>query len=145
MAEPILIDTNVLVRFFIGEPIKQASRVRALVEKADADEVILIITPLIVAETIFTLESFYQMDRRDVATGMIQFLKSRGMQVLEKEIVLDALERHLHHNISIADTYLAATAATAASSGYKVASFDKDFAKFADVKRYDWSHSLGNE
>lgn len=76
------------------------------------------------------------MDRRDVATGLIQFLKSRGIQVLEKEIVLDALERHLHHNISIADTYLAATAA---SSGYRVASFDKDFAKFVDVKRYDWS------
>jgi predicted nucleic acid-binding protein len=136
MVEHLLIDTNVLVRFFIGEPIKQASRVRALVEKADAEEVILVITPLIVAETIFTLESFYKMDRWDVAMGLIRFLKSRGMQVLEKEIVLDALERHRHHKISIADTYLAATAA---SSGYRVASFDKDFAKFVDVKRYDWS------
>ncbi len=136
MAERLLVDTNVLVRFFVGEPVKQASKVLALVEKADAEEIVLVITPLIVAETIFTLQAFYGMDRKKVAEGLIEFLKSRGIEVVEKETVLDALERLKHHNISIADTYLAATAA---ASGLRVASFDKDFDTFQDVKRYPWS------
>jgi predicted nucleic acid-binding protein len=38
-----LVDTNVLVRFFTGDPPKQAAKVRTLVEKADAGEITLVI------------------------------------------------------------------------------------------------------
>lgn len=133
MAEPVLIDTNVLVRFITGQPPHLATKARKLVEKAHADEIVLVVAPLIVAETVFTLESFYHLDRIEVAAKLGLLFKSRGFKLLEEEVIFDALERHEAQNISIADTYLAALSV---NLGYKVASFDKDFDKLSGVTRY---------
>ena len=133
MPECILVDTNVLVRFITGQPPALAMKARKLVEQANADEIVLVVAPLILAETVFTLESFYEMDRKEVASKLLLLLKSRGFKALEEEIMFDALERHHQFNISIADTYLAALSV---NLGLKVASFDKDFDKLTGVTRY---------
>ena len=133
MAEPILVDTNILVRFITGEPPALANKAKKLVEQANADKVVLVVAPLILAETVFTLESFYHMEREEVAEKLLLLLKSRGFMALEEDVVLDALERHRTLNISIADTYLAALSV---NLGRKVASFDKDFDKLHGVTRY---------
>ena len=44
-----LVDTNVLVRFFTGEPPEMASKARRLVERADNGEIVLVVLPVIVA------------------------------------------------------------------------------------------------
>ena len=49
MNKPCLLDTNVLVRFFTGEPPDMAERARAIVAQADAGKLRLEIPPLIVA------------------------------------------------------------------------------------------------
>lgn len=134
MSKPCLIDTNVLVRFFTGQPPDMAERARALVAQADAGKTILQIPSLIVAETIYTLESFYEMPKADVREKMLAFLRSRGIAPLEPEIILDALERYRSMPVHFADAYLAASAA---SSGTPVFSFDEDFARFRDVT---WKH-----
>jgi predicted nucleic acid-binding protein len=66
--QPQLVDTNVLVRFFTGDPPNLAAKARRLVQEADNGEVLLVILPVIVAETIYTLESFYEMERKEVAS-----------------------------------------------------------------------------
>lgn len=134
MSKSCLIDTNVLVRFFTGTPPDLAERARSLVAQADAGKLQLEILPLIVAETVYTLESFYEMPKQDVCEKLLAFLRSRGIAAREPEIVLDALERYRTMSVHFADAYLAATAA---SSKMTVYSFDKDFAKFKDV---DWQH-----
>ena len=58
MAISYLVDTNVLVRFFTGQPREMAAKAKALVAAADAGEVVLELLPVIVAETVYTLESF---------------------------------------------------------------------------------------
>jgi predicted nucleic acid-binding protein len=133
MAEPVLVDTNVLVRFITGQPPALAMKARKLVEQANADEIVLVVAPLILAETVFTLESFYHLDRKEVAAKLRMLLKSRGFKVLDEVVTFDALDRHYQFNISIADTYLAALSV---SLGHKVASFDKDFDKLTGVTRY---------
>ena len=134
MSKSCLIDTNVLVRFFTGTPPDLAERARSLVAQADAGKLQLEILPLIVAETVYTLESFYEMPKQDVCEKLLAFLRSRGIAAHEPEIVLDALERYQSMSVHFADAYLAATAAASKMSVY---SFDKDFAKFKDV---DWQH-----
>jgi predicted nucleic acid-binding protein len=132
MSKSCLIDTNVLVRFFTGTPPELAERARSLVQQADAGKLQLEILPLIVAETVYTLESYYEMPKQDVCEKLRAFLRSRGIAAREPEIVLDALERYQSMSVHFADAYLAATAAAAPMTVY---SFDKDFAKFKDV---DW-------
>ena len=129
-----LVDTNVLVRFFTGEPPDMAAKTRRLVERADKGEVLLVILPVIVAETVYTLESFYEMDRKDVAANLLSFLQSRGIETVESARIADALGRCRDRNAHFADAYLAASAV---ELGHPVASFDRDFDKFKDMQRVE--------
>jgi predicted nucleic acid-binding protein len=111
-----------------------ANRARALVAKADQGELILVIIPLVLAETFFTLESFYQMDRTVVATKLLALLNCRGIEVLEKEELLDAVERCRTAQAHFTDSFLASVAVR---SGNSIASFDRDFDSFARVRRVE--------
>lgn len=133
-AQRLLVDTNVLVRFFSGDPPDMAEKARGLIERADRGEVVLVLTPVIVAETFYTLESYYEMDRRQVATVLRGFLNCRGIETIEKNHLDDALRRCAEKGVHLADSYLAACAA---ASGEAIASFDRDFEKFKDVKRIE--------
>ncbi len=130
MSKSCLVDTNILLRFFTGAPPEMAERARAIVADADSGKLQLEIPTLIVAETLYTLESFYEMPKADVCEKLLVFLRSRGIATREPEIVLDALERYRALPVHFADAYLAATAA---ANKQPVYSFDKDFARFKDV------------
>jgi len=134
MATRYWVDTNVLVRFLTGQPPEMAAAAKALVESANEGAVVLEVLPVIVAETVYTLESFYEIDRKDVASKLLVFLQSRGIKLHERERVLDALARHRDHHIHFADAYLAAAGA---EIGLSVASFDRDLDKFKDVRRFE--------
>jgi predicted nucleic acid-binding protein len=129
-----LVDTNVLARFFTGEPPAMAVRARRLVERADNGEIILVILPVIVAELVYTLESFYGMARKDVATKLLSFLGSRGIKAVEAARIADALTRCRDRSTHFADAYLAASAAELDNP---IASFDRDFDKFKDIRRLE--------
>lgn len=134
MATHYLIDTNVLVRFFTGQPSDMAAKAKALIAEADAGDVILELLPIILAETIYTLESFYGLDRQQVAGNLLAFLQSRGIRPHERDRMIQALERHRDYSVHFADAYLAAASAELKCS---VASFDRDLDKFKDIKRHE--------
>ena len=134
MATHLVVDTNVLVRFFTGQPPDMAAKAQKLIAQADAGDVLLEVLPVIVAETLYTLESYYEMDRKEVAASLSTFLQSRGIKAHERERVLDALQRHQDTNVHFADAYLAAAGA---ELGLAVSSFDRDLDKFDDVTRVE--------
>lgn len=129
-----LVDTNVLVRFFTGDPPELAAKARKLVARADTGELVLLVLPVVLAETFFTLESFYEMERKLVASKLSVFLQSRGIEAIEPARVLDALSRCEHRGAHFADAYIAASAA---ELKHPIASFDRDFDKFKDVERIE--------
>src|SRR6266478_3771818 len=132
MSKSALIDTNILLLFFTGEPPTLAERARDLIQQADIGKLRLEIPSLIVAETIYTLDSFYEMPKAEVCEKLLVFLRSRGIAPQEPQIILDALERYRDLTVHFADAYLAATASARKLTIY---SFDQDFAKFKDL---DW-------
>jgi predicted nucleic acid-binding protein len=129
-----LVDTNVLIRFFTGDPPEMAAKARRLVELADNGQVILTVLPIIVAEVVYTLESFYGTERKEVAAKLLSFLQSRGIQAGESARIMDALKRCRDRNAHFADAYLAAAAVELENP---IASFDRDFDKFKDVRRIE--------
>jgi predicted nucleic acid-binding protein len=129
-----LVDTNILLRFLSGEPAAQAAAARNLFADAGAGKVVLDISPVIVAETLYTLLSFYGIERKAAAKKLALLLRQRGVKLREANQVLSALERLQTANVGFADAYLAAGAAEEAVS---VASFDRDLDKFEDVTRYE--------
>jgi len=129
-----LVDTNILLRFLSGEPVTQAAAARNLFVQAGAGKVVLDISPVIVAETFYTLLSFYGVERKTAAEKLSVLLRQRGVKLRDANQVLFALERLQTANVGFADAFLAAGAVEETVS---VASFDRDFDKFKDVKRYE--------
>ena len=54
----VLLDANVLPHYLIGDPQGMADRARTLLERAERGELMLILTPLILAECVWVLKSF---------------------------------------------------------------------------------------
>ena len=129
-----LVDTNILLRFLSGEPLHQAEGTRKLFARAAADEVILDVSPVIVAEVVYTLLSFYGVERKEAAEKLIRLLQQRGVKVRNGSQVFDALKRLQTSNVGFADAFLVASGA---EEKVAIASFDRDFDKFQDLSRFE--------
>lgn len=111
-----------------------AARARRLVEKADEGKSVVVIAPVVLAEAFYTLESYYKIRRAVVAEKLAAFIESRGIETMERDRLLDALNRCRSLNAHFADAYLAATGA---ELRLDIVSFDKDFNKFKDIRRLE--------
>jgi predicted nucleic acid-binding protein len=95
--------------------------------------VVLDVAPVIVAETLYTLVSFYKVDRATAAEKLSLLLQQHGGRLRDEAQVLGALERLQSANVGFADAFLAAGAV---EEGVAVASFDQDFDKLK-VPRFE--------
>ncbi len=130
----LLLDANVLVRFLVQDDPKQGAAATTLFEKAERHEALLHLDILAVAETIYVLIGRYGQRRSDVANVLLAIIQNAGVETAEQEIVADALQRFGAVNVDFPDAWLAARAA---QFGRQVASFDRDFDKFKDIRRFD--------
>lgn len=128
-----LLDTNVLIRFLLGDHAKHSPAARVLFADACDGKCVLILTDVAVAESVWVLHSFYNIEREKITEGLGKVILSAGVRCLRRDEMLDALDRFASTKCDFLDCYLAALAA---SSGDRVATFDKDFDRFDDVKRW---------
>lgn len=129
----LLLDTNVIVRFLTGDHPAHSPRSRHLFTRAAAGDVTLVVTDLVLAETVWVLQSFYKLDRDAIAAALKNLIESAGIEVQNKARLLSAL-RNFAQTVNFVDAY---HAAIAAAESIGIASFDRDFDQFADVKRVE--------
>jgi predicted nucleic acid-binding protein len=82
------VDTSILVRHLTGDPPEQAARATAFL--ATADE--LLLADLVVAETVYVLESFYEVPRARVAELVRAIIVFPAIVVLDPVSLLRSLE-----------------------------------------------------
>jgi predicted nucleic acid-binding protein len=134
MSTRYLVDTNILLRFLSGEPAGQAAAAKRLFASAATGEVVLDVSPVIVAETVYTLLSFYGVERKEAVGKLLPLLRQPGLKVRDGAQVFSALDRLRAANVGFADAFLAAGGA---QEGVAIASFDRDLDKFQDVERFE--------
>jgi len=129
-----LLDANVLVRFLVQDDPMQGAAATALFEKAGRRDVLLTLDALVLAEVVYVLTGRYGRSRTEVANVLLALIQNAGIETTEPEIVTDALRRFAAFNVDFSDAWLAARAA---QLHRPVASFDRDFDKFKDIKRFE--------
>lgn len=77
----LILDANVLVRFLVQDVPQQAKAARKLVEQAESGAFLLVVDPMIIAEAVYVLTSFYKKPREAVADALIAFVQSDGVSV----------------------------------------------------------------
>lgn len=100
-----------------------ANRAESLIGRTGREEV-LKVYPIVVAETVWVLESFYEYSKKEIVGALLPLLSDHGLKVGESDIVLGALKLMAESNVDFADALLAETARSRKES---VASFDRDF------------------
>lgn len=125
------LDTNVVVRHLTGEPVEQARRAKALL--ADARR--LLLTDLIAAEIVFVLSSVYGVDRVRIVELLQAVIGFPAVIVLDRMLLLRALELYEHTPLHFADAYLVASAELSGLGA--VASFDRAIDGVASVRRIE--------
>jgi predicted nucleic acid-binding protein len=125
------VDTNVLIRHLTGDPPDMAARATAFLAAADE----LLLSDLIVAETIYVLESFYEVPRSEVAQLARSIVGFPAMRVLDPALLLRALEIYEIHGVDFAEAYLAASAEIAGIG--EIASFDRSLDRIPTVRRIE--------
>jgi predicted nucleic acid-binding protein len=123
------IDANILIRHLTGDPPAQARRATALLRRADE----LLLPDVIVAQVVYVLESFYEVERERVAELVRAILAFPTIVVVDELLLLRALEVYEVARLDFADAYLVASAE--ASGVGEVASFDRDIDRVATVRR----------
>jgi predicted nucleic acid-binding protein len=111
-----LIDTNLIVRYLVQDHDKHARAAGRLFDACDRGDMVIVVLPVVLAECVFVLESFYKHPRSDIASALGRLISSPGYKGTKAHFV-DCL-----------------IAATAVAKNVPVSTFDQDFRKFADVR-----------
>jgi predicted nucleic acid-binding protein len=125
------VDTNVLVRHLTGYPVDMAARATAYL-RSEAE---LLLTDLVVAETVYVLESFYETPRPQVAEAVRSLLALNSVISVDSALLLRATEVYEVERLDFAEAYLVACAESTGIN--RVASFDRSIDRLGTVERVE--------
>ncbi len=99
------VDTNVFLRFLTYDDPAKARRAETLFKKAVAGKIKLETNLLVIAEIIWTLESYYRLEKSDVAQKLEKILNTPNLECAEESLILQALDFYVAKNIDFIDAY----------------------------------------
>ena len=125
------VDTNVLVRHLTGDPPELAARATAYLASAAT----LLLTDLVAAETVYLLESFYEVAREQVAEALRSLVAFEPIVTVDPALLLRAIEAYETDRVDFAEAYLAACAES--TGVLRIASFDRSLDRIETVERIE--------
>lgn len=128
-----IVDTNVLLRFFVGDDKLQQKQAGSWFSQAQKGKRKLVIKSLVIAETCFVLESFYKKRRDEIADVFRVFLAQSWLVVEERDILL-SLWVWYKNGFHFVDSYLLSWAKDSNSS---IVSFDQRLTKNLNNSTFD--------
>lgn len=132
---PRFLDTNVLLRYFTGNPPDRAERARQLLERVERGEEKVVISLMVVFETVFTLQRTYRVPRDRIRELVRDVLTLPGVQLVGKGLCLQELDLYAQRNLSFAEAY---TAVYMQSRGLtETYSWDTDFDQLEGIAQVE--------
>lgn len=108
MAERVFADTNLFLRHLEQNHSEHTAAARRILQRVQAEELILVTTPLVLAELVWTLTSFYKRDKQTVMNWLLAIINTPGILVEERDRVIQALVWFEEKNVDFIDAYHAA-------------------------------------
>lgn len=126
--ESIIIDTNIIVRFFVKDSENQFKQAKEFIEKIEKGKIKGLISILVINEIIWILENYYNLKRDKYLPELLKLLALKNIKIIEvkKSVLVKTLEQMQEFKIDFTDIYLFNI-----SNTRKIFTFDKDFEKFS--------------
>jgi len=100
------VDTNLFIRYLTNDDIEKANRVEELLDRAALGKVRLITCEVVLAEVVWVLESYYNLNNAQIADHLEAILATPGLNVLNGKVVEKAIEYYQNENIDFIDAYI---------------------------------------
>lgn len=107
-AEFVFADTNLFLRYLTNHAPAQADLVESLLQRAAKGKVNLVTTSMVIAEIVWTLESYYELDKKEIQTMVLGILNTDGLDVIDSDLVLQAIVPYADKNVDFIDAFNAA-------------------------------------
>ncbi len=117
------------IRHLTGDPPELAARATAALAAGQR----LLLTDLVLAECVYVLESFYEVERAKVAELMRSAIALPTIQTIDPSVLLRALEVYELDRVDFAEAYLVAQAE--ATGINEIISFDRSIEKIKTITR----------
>jgi predicted nucleic acid-binding protein len=130
-----IVDTNIIIRYLVGDGGDHAARARELFRSASAGGVILVIPEIVFIEAVHVLRgSYYNRERADIAKALRLLLRLPGVETSTPVSILNrSIDNFEAVNASWPDALIAAQAVETGMS--EIYSFDGHFDRFAGVTK----------
>jgi predicted nucleic-acid-binding protein len=106
--ERVFADTNLFLRYLTNDFPAQADAVEQLLHRASDGEIVLVINSLVIAEIVWTLESYYGLARDSIKDKILAILNTPGIEAAEGDLLLQAIFWYSDKNIDFIDAFNAA-------------------------------------
>ena len=124
------VDTNVIIRFLTNDIPQKADACEEVFKKAVEKKEIIFTTDTVIAEIVWVLESFYELQKEEIQSKVEKILNTPNLVCPNKDLILRALALYREKNIDYIDAY---NALILKEKGVdELYSYDKDY------DRIDW-------
>lgn len=123
------IDTNIFLRFLLADNPRQYNLARQIFLNAGKGQISLWTSTAVVLELVWTLQSFYKLDRINIQEKISSLIVLDGLKTENSDLLLSALDLFVKKNVDFIDAY---NFCLARKAGKKIISFDKDFDKLGE-------------
>ncbi|HQU35852.1 MAG TPA: PIN domain-containing protein [Anaerolineales bacterium] len=107
-AETVFADTNLFLRYLTNDVPAQADLVESLLQRAAKGKVNLVTTSMVIAEIVWTLESYYELDKKEIQTMILGILNTDCLEVIDSDLILQAIVPYADKNVDFIDAFNAA-------------------------------------
>ncbi|ARE80258.1 PIN domain-containing protein [Campylobacter helveticus] len=118
-----LIDTNIIIRFLVGDNEEHLRLSIEYFKQIESGQIQVEILSGILMEAYFVLTKFYKIDKSEVIQDLKTIICFEGVINKDKAILIEALNIIEHKNIDFVDALICAKCKL---QNYKKLSFDKD-------------------
>jgi predicted nucleic-acid-binding protein len=107
------LDTNIIIRFITSDHQTMLPEVTTLMQQAENGQIILKVSPIVIAECCWVLQSaHYGFTPSDISGVLTSFVLAEGIEAEELDTVLYALDQYAAAQVDFVDAYLAALSRT---------------------------------
>src|SRR3989344_3648556 len=121
-----LIDTNIFLRILTRDNEKSFKECVELIEAIKSG--------IVDAEVVWTLESFYRVNKSEVVTVVRDMVTTNGLKVIDGYGTIEALDLYNTNNIKFVDCLLASIPQVQKKE-WAIISYDKEFDKLKIIRK----------
>lgn len=131
----VFVDTNIFLRYLTADDPAKYERCKELFKRAVEGKVLLLTSDMVIAELIWTLQSFYKVPKAEVIEKISVVASTPNLIIPNNGIIVEALIIYSRKNIDYIDAYNAMFMKHHNTNN--IYSYDTDFDSIGGIERIE--------